>query len=105
MSSLRATRAPEAGGRPVIRQCADDDRAARFRVADRRMRTAGYVAGLLAGTAVVAVLMVVLLDDGAPEDVSLPPIRETQLVDAARQAGCELRRARPRERTDPAVRS
>jgi hypothetical protein len=67
------------------------------------MRTAGYVAAWLAGTAVVAVLAIVLLDDGTPEDVSLPPIRETQLVDAAREAGCELRRARPRERTDPAV--
>jgi hypothetical protein len=67
------------------------------------MRTAGYVAAWLAGTAVVAVLAIVLLDDDAPDDVSLPPIRETQLVDAARQAGCELRRARPRERTDPAV--
>jgi Protein of unknown function (DUF3105) len=67
------------------------------------MRTAGYVAAWLAGTAVAAVLAIVLLDDGAPEDVSLPPIRETQLVDAARQAGCELRRAGSRERTDPAV--
>jgi Protein of unknown function (DUF3105) len=67
------------------------------------MRTAGYVAAWLAGTAVVAVLAIVLLDDGETEDVSLPPIRETQLVDAARQAGCELKRARPREPTDPAV--
>ena len=67
------------------------------------MRTAGYVGVWLAGTAVVAALAIVLLDDGEPENVSLPPIRETQLVDAARQAGCELRRARARERTDPAV--
>lgn len=67
------------------------------------MRTAGYVLAWLAGTAVVAVLAIVLLDDGEPEDVSLPPIRETRLLDAAREAGCELRRARPRERTDPAV--
>jgi Protein of unknown function (DUF3105) len=67
------------------------------------MRTAGYVVAWLAGTAVVAALAIAALDDGEPEDVSLPPIRETQLVDAARQAGCELRHARPRERTDPAV--
>lgn len=67
------------------------------------MRTAGYVAAWLAGTAVVAVLAIAVLDDGEPDDVSLPPIRQTQLVEAARHAGCELRRARPRERTDPAV--
>lgn len=69
----------------------------------RGWRTAGYVVAWLAGAAVVAGIAIVLLDDGEPEDVSLPPIRETQLVDAARKAGCELRRARPRERTDPAV--
>jgi hypothetical protein len=67
------------------------------------MRTAGYVAAWLAGTAVVGALAIVVLDDGEPEDVSLPPIHETQLADAARRAGCELRRARSRERTDPAV--
>lgn len=67
------------------------------------MRTAGYVVAWLIGAAVVAALVIVLLDDDEPEDVSLPPIRETQLVDAARQAGCELRRARARQRTDPAV--
>jgi hypothetical protein len=67
------------------------------------MRTAGYVAAWLAGTAVVAALAIALLDDGEGEKVSLPPIRETQLVDAARHAGCELRRARARERTDPTV--
>lgn len=67
------------------------------------MRTAGYVLAWLVGTAVVAALTIVLLDDGEPEDVSLPPIRETRLLDAARQARCELRRARPREPTDPAV--
>jgi hypothetical protein len=69
----------------------------------RAWRTAGYVVAWLAGAAVVAGIAIVLLDDGEPEDVSLPPIRETQLADAARRAGCELRRARPREQTDPAV--
>ena len=68
------------------------------------MRTAGYVLAWLAGTAVVAALAIVLLDDGEPEDVSLPPIRETRLLDAAREAGCELRRARPRERCRPSSR-
>ena len=55
------------------------------------------------GAAVVAGVAVMLLDDGEAEDVSLPPIRETQLIDAARRAGCELRRARRRQLTDPAV--
>jgi hypothetical protein len=67
------------------------------------MRTAGYVVAWLTGAALVAALAIVVLDDGEPDDVSLPPIRETQLADAARRAGCELRRSRPRERTDPAV--
>ena len=67
------------------------------------MRTAGYVVAWLAGAALVAAITIVLLDDGEGEDVSLPPIRETQLVVAARRAGCELRRARPRDQTDPVV--
>ena len=67
------------------------------------MRTAGYVAAWLAGAAVVAAIAIVLLDNGEPEDVNLPPIQGTELVDAARLARCELRRTRPRERTDPAV--
>jgi hypothetical protein len=67
------------------------------------MRTAGYVVAWLTGAAVMAALVIVLLDDGEPDHVSLPPIRETQLVAAARRAGCELRRARPGERTDPVV--
>jgi hypothetical protein len=67
------------------------------------MRTAGYVVAWLTGAAVVAVLVIAALDDDEPDDVSLPPIRETQLAEAAKDAGCQLRRARPRERTDPAV--
>jgi hypothetical protein len=67
------------------------------------MRTAGYVVAWLAGAAAVTALAIALLDDGEPDEVSLPPIRETQLADAARRAGCELRRARPRERTEPPV--
>lgn len=69
----------------------------------RAWRTAGYVMAWLAGAAVIAVIAIVLLDGDEPEEVSLPPIRETQLADAARRAGCELRRTGPRDRTDPAV--
>jgi hypothetical protein len=68
-----------------------------------RWRTARYVVGWLIGAAVIAVIAIALLDEDEPDEVSLPPIRETQLVDAARRAGCELRRTEPRERTDPAV--
>jgi hypothetical protein len=69
----------------------------------RAWRTAGYVMAWLAGAAVIAGIAIVLLDGDEPEEVSLPPIRETQLADAARRAGCELRRTGPREQTDPAV--
>jgi hypothetical protein len=65
----------------------------------RAWRTAGYVLAWLAGAAAIAGIAIVLLDGDEPEEVSLPPIRETQLADAARRAGCELRR----EQTDPAV--
>jgi hypothetical protein len=68
-----------------------------------RWRTARYVVGWLAGAAVIAVVAILLLDGDEPDDVSLPPIRETQLVNAARRAGCELRRTGRGERTDPAV--
>jgi hypothetical protein len=69
----------------------------------RAWPTAAYVAAWLAGAAVVAGLAIVVLDDGESGDVALPPIRETQLADAAREAGCELRRLRRGARTDPAV--
>lgn len=69
----------------------------------RAWRTARYVAGWLAGAALVSALAILLLDDGESESVSLPPIRETQLTEAADRAGCQLRRTRPLERTDPAV--
>jgi hypothetical protein len=58
----------------------------------RAMRTAAYVAAWLAAAAVFAVLAIMVLDGDEPDEVSLPPIRETQLADAAEQAGCELRR-------------
>jgi len=68
-----------------------------------RMATAAYVASWLAGAALLAGIAILVLDDGKAGDVSLPPIRETQLVDAARRADCELRRVPRGERVDPAV--
>lgn len=69
----------------------------------RAWRTAAYVAAWLAAAAVAATLVVVVLGDGEPEEVSLPPIRETQLADAARRAGCELRRVNGGGASDPTV--
>lgn len=40
---------------------------------------------------------------GSDEEVPLPPVRATELDDAAMQAGCELRRARARDRLNPPV--
>jgi hypothetical protein len=68
-----------------------------------RLATLAYVASwLVAATAIVGVLLAVL-DTDEPNQVSLPPVQETELVDAARRAGCELRRARPGERLNPPV--
>jgi hypothetical protein len=68
-----------------------------------RLATLVYVAAwLVAATAIVGVLLAVL-DTDEPNEVSLPPVQETELADAARRAGCELRRARPGERLNPPV--
>lgn len=68
-----------------------------------RAAIAAYVAAWLAVTAVLVAGLLLLLDDDEPEEVSLPPIQETELVEAARRAGCRLRRADPGERLDPPV--
>jgi hypothetical protein len=49
-----------------------------------------YTLAWLAAGAVAAALLVALLDDG-DELVALPPVRQIDLVAAARAAGCELR--------------
>jgi hypothetical protein len=68
-----------------------------------RLATLAYVAAwLVAATAIVGVLLAVL-DTDEPKVVSLPPVQETELADAARRAGCELRRARSGERLNPPV--
>ena len=50
----------------------------------------------------VGVLLAVL-DGEEPEEVLVPPVHATQLREAAHEAGCELRHARPGERLNPPV--
>jgi hypothetical protein len=78
-------------------------RTAERGTARARAATAVYVAFWLAAAAVLAGAVLVVLDDGEPAQVSLPPIRETQLVEAAQEAGCQFRRADRGERLDPVV--
>ena len=59
-------------------------------------------AWLVAATVIVGVLLAVL-DSGEPEQVSLPPVQETELADAAQRAGCELRHAKPGDHLNPPV--
>jgi Protein of unknown function (DUF3105) len=68
-----------------------------------RVATLAYAAAwLVAATVIVGVLLAVL-DTGEPDDVSLPPVHETELARAADRAGCELRRAGSHERLNPPV--
>ena len=61
-----------------------------------------YVVGW-ALTGVVVALGVVALLRGGEDDVTLPPVRETQLTQAARDAGCVLRAGAPSRRDEPLV--
>ena len=60
-----------------------------------------YVAVWLAGGALVAAALVAVIADD--EAVTLPPVKQTRLETAARDARCELRRVRPGETIDPPV--
>ena len=62
-----------------------------------------YVLLWLAAGAAVAALAIAALGDGEPEAVTVPPVEETKLDQAAFAAGCELRRARPHEQLNPPV--
>jgi len=62
-----------------------------------------YAAGWLVAAAVIVAVLLAVLDGEEPEEVLVPPVYETQLAEAAREAGCELRRARPGERLNPPV--
>jgi Protein of unknown function (DUF3105) len=68
-----------------------------------RVATLTYaVAWLVAAAVIIGVALIVLRGD-EPQQVSLPPVHETELVHAARSAGCELRRADAREQLNPPV--
>lgn len=71
--------------------------------APSRRAVAVYMAGWVAAAALVAVLAALILDDGEPDRVSLPPVEETELDVAARAAGCQLRRERRGDRLNPPV--
>jgi hypothetical protein len=62
-----------------------------------------YLAAWLVGAATIVAVLLVVLDTGEPEEVSVPPVQETKLADAARHADCELRHARRGERLNPPV--
>lgn len=72
---------------------------------DRRSRLAmlAYAAAWLVAAAAIVGVLLAVLDGDDPEPVALPPVREPDLEQAARRAGCELRRARAGERFNPAV--
>lgn len=64
-----------------------------------------YVAGWLAAGAIVAagLLLAVGSGDDGNADVSLPPVRQTELGVAAASAGCVLRAGPSRRRDEPPV--
>jgi len=57
---------------------------------------------VIAGLTVIG-LAFGLLRLGGEDEVSLPPVRQTELADAAVAAGCELRRNRPADPQGPPV--
>lgn len=72
--------------------------------AGSRLALLGYTAAWLVAAAAIAVLTVVLLHGSDPDEVSVPPVRETELTSAAREARCQLVHAERRgERLNPAV--
>jgi hypothetical protein len=64
---------------------------------------AGYVIVWLTGAAVVVGVVAAVLGGGGRASVALPPVRQIDLVSAARHAGCEFRRTRRGEATNPPV--
>jgi len=78
----------------VTQQRPDDGQAPRARGG-----LAGYAAAWLVGGVLVAVLLVVVLR--GEKTVELPPVRQINLVDAARASGCRLERARHRPLNPP----
>jgi len=68
-----------------------------------RLAALAYAAAWLVAATVIVGVLLALLDTGEPDEVSLPPVQETELTLAARHAGCELHHARPGERLNPPV--
>jgi Protein of unknown function (DUF3105) len=64
---------------------------------------AAYAAVWAVAAALVVASAVALRGADGPERVSLPPVEHVELADAARAAGCELRRQRRGERLNPPV--
>jgi hypothetical protein len=78
-------------------------RAAKGDRSGSRLATLAYAAAWLVAAAMIVGVLLTVLDSGEPEEVSLPPVHETELVTAAARAGCELERARAGERLNPPV--
>ncbi len=62
-----------------------------------------YVVGWVVTGALVAVAAVTLLRGDGDENVTLPPVRQTELTEAARRAGCQLRSGRGSPGSEPVV--
>jgi len=60
-----------------------------------------YVMLWLAAAGAGVALLAVVLDSGEGDTVALPPVRETNLVSAARKADCELRRTAANAPSNP----
>lgn len=74
-----------------------------LRLAGGRRAVAAYVAAWLCAAAIVVVPAVLLLAPDHDTSVSVPPIRDPQLSDAARRGGCVVVRAAPGQRLNPPV--
>jgi hypothetical protein len=61
-----------------------------------------YAGAWLVGVGLIVGLVFAIFGEG-DDTVSVPPVRETELVDAAVQSRCELRTARTGERLNPPV--
>lgn len=62
-----------------------------------------YAVGWLLAGFVVAAIVVLVVRDGEGGEVSLPPVRQTRLGEAARAAGCEVRHGSDTDALTPAV--
>ena len=68
-----------------------------------RLAVLAYAAAWLVAAAVLVGVLLAVLDGGESDEVTLPPVHETELTQAARDAGCQLRLARAGERLNPPV--